>query len=257
MIRELFEKQRPLMAAGLVSFGLAGLTLVLMFADDTQILGINRWIKPMKFFSSIAIFLWTMAVYFRYLPGRELLLKKLSWAMIAIFAIEMLVIAGQPLRGETSHFNIATPLNGALFAAMGIAILILTLIVAYIAYLFVRSDIALPPAIAWGLRLGLVVMLLGSVQGGYMSSQLGHAVGVADGGAGLPIVNWSTEGGDLRVAHFLGLHGLQAVPLFALIVERLKLDHPLALTVGFAAAYTAAFTVVFFQALMGRPLLMI
>ena len=29
--------------------------------DTRQILGINPWIKPMKFMTSIAIFLWTVA----------------------------------------------------------------------------------------------------------------------------------------------------------------------------------------------------
>ena len=50
MIRELFDKRQPLMIAGLISFlCFAVLAIVSMF-DPTEILGINRWIKPMKFF---------------------------------------------------------------------------------------------------------------------------------------------------------------------------------------------------------------
>ena len=41
----------------------AGLVVAAAVAsfDTRLILGINPWIKPMKFLSSIAIFLWTMA----------------------------------------------------------------------------------------------------------------------------------------------------------------------------------------------------
>jgi hypothetical protein len=69
MLRELFKRQRPLMIAGLVSLiCFAGLAVISLF-DSTQVLGINRWIKPMKFFISIAIFVWTIAVYLYFLKA--------------------------------------------------------------------------------------------------------------------------------------------------------------------------------------------
>lgn len=255
MIHELFENQKPLMVAGIVSFVCFLVVAALVLIDPTEMLGINRWIKPMKFFISISIFLWTVAIYFEQLPGRGVSLRRLSWLMIAVFLVEMVVIVGQPLRGQRSHFNVGSALDGALFSIMGIAILILTLAVAYITFIFFTSEFELPGAIVWGMRLGLVVMLLGSVEGGYMSAQLSHAVGAPEGGPGLPIANWSTEAGDLRVAHFLGLHGLQAVPLFALLLERLR---PASATLGtavFATLYAAIFTATFAQALLGRPLI--
>ncbi len=90
-----------------------------------------------------------------------------------------------------------------------------------------------------------------------MSAQVGHSIGVADGGAGLPFVNWSTEGGDLRVAHFLGLHAFQAIPLAALVFVRWRQQFATALTLGFALAYFAGFSFLFIQAMHGKPLFQI
>ena len=254
MIRELFDKRQPLMIAGLISFlCFAVLAIVSMF-DPTEILGINRWIKPMKFFISIAIFLWTTAVYLYFLKGYNESARFISWAMIFIFTVEMFVIMLQSVRGTTSHFNIKTPLDAMLYAVMGVTIALNTLVAAYLLYLYFRAEIELPESIVWGMRLGLILFLASSFEGGYMSAQVGHGVGTVDGGAGLPIVNWSTKGGDLRVAHFFGMHAFQAAPFFAYTLEKYNVKSATVWTFVFAAVYFAIFTFVFVQALLGKPL---
>ncbi len=47
-----------------------------------------------------------------------------------------------------------------------------------------------------------------------------HTVGAPDGGRGLPVTGWSADHGDLRIAHFLGMHGLQVLPLLAWWIAR-------------------------------------
>ena len=256
---DLWRKQKPLMLTG---FGFIVLLLVLAalsLFDTQQILGINRWIKPMKFAIATAVFLWTVAVFLYCLRGFEKSSRIISWGVIAMMVGEIILVVMQAARGTTSHFNNKTLFDGAVFSAMGLMILVNTALIIYLTYLYFRADFDLPKAVVWGMRLGLIVFLLASAEGGYMSAQTGHAVGATDGGAGLPFVNWSTEGGDLRVAHFVGMHAFQAIPLFALMLASLqKRFAPIratALTVVFSLIYFGAFTLVFVQALGGKPLL--
>lgn len=254
MIRRYFDDHPTLVLAGVFLMVLFAVLGVAMIFDQTQILGINRWIKPMKFFVSVAILLWTIAVFFYHLPGRERMKRFVTWSMIVIFFVELIAVLMQALRGVKSHFNISTPFDGAVYGLMGIAIAGNTLLVAYLLFVYLKSDIPLPAPIVFGMRLGLLVFQLGSVQGGFMSSQAGHAVGAPDGGPGLPVVNWSTAAGDLRVAHFVGLHALQAIPIVALVLNSLRVRKASLLTGVFALAYFALFSILFAQALRGFPI---
>jgi hypothetical protein len=109
-------------------------------------------------------------------------------------------------------------------------------------------------AVRWGLGLSLLglVAAIPMVQ----PAQMGHSVGVSDGGPGLPVVGWSTTGGDLRIGHFIGLHALQALPLLALLLgNRLdELTRIRLLAVG-GVAYGILTALLTWQALRGQPLL--
>jgi hypothetical protein len=86
-----------------------------------------------------------------------------------------------------------------------------------------------------------------------------HSVGVADGGPGLPVVGWSTVGGDLRVAHFIGLHALQVLPIVALLLARfgpawLRPGDRLGLVWTVGLSYLGLVALVTWQALRGQSL---
>ncbi len=83
-----------------------------------------------------------------------------------------------------------------------------------------------------------------------MISQMKHTVGAPDGGPGLPIINWSTQYGDLRIAHFLGLHALQLLPVFGYYIAKSKKQ-----IIRFSIIYFVIVMAVFIQAMLGRPLL--
>ena len=92
-----------------------------------------------------------------------------------------------------------------------------------------------------------------------MIAKKAHTVGMADGGAGLPLVNWSTQGGDLRIAHALGLHALQLLPLagYGISVWRGNVSQirRVAYLWALTLIYVGITMLLFWQAMRGRPLI--
>jgi hypothetical protein len=90
-----------------------------------------------------------------------------------------------------------------------------------------------------------------------------HSVGVVEGGPGLPLTNWSTTGGDLRVGHFIGLHAIQALPLIAFALTLLAARYAVLrseevrtrMVWTASGVYAALIALVTWQALRGQPLL--
>ena len=101
----------------------------------------------------------------------------------------------------------------------------------------------------WGIRLGIVLFVIFSLEGGLMAAYMAHTVGAPDGGPGLPVVNRSKQYGDLRVAHFIGIHLLQAVPLFGYFIAANKKA-----VLFFSTVYLVFTLLLFVQAMMGVPL---
>jgi hypothetical protein len=234
----------------------------------------------MKFGLSVAITSVTLAVLLRQLPP---LGRFGRWAVGlsgALLALELVIITVQAARGVPSHFNTSSVTNGVLFSIMGAAIAVVTGLLAYLGYRSFRQPIAAfqTPALGWGIRLGFVLLVAGASLGGLMPGptaeqrqqmQTGaqpalvgaHTVGMPDGGPGLPLTRWSTEGGDLRVPHFVGMHGLQLLPLLGWWLGRRRTARPAegariatrrVLVAGIG--YLGLVGVVLVQALRGQPL---
>lgn len=256
---ELFRRNPPLAWTGAINLLLFFILLAAMPFETRMVGGINLWIKPAKFSLSIAIYTWTLAWLLDALRAHPAAVRFITWGVVTAMTIEQVLIVGQAARGVASHFNEATGGDAAVFILMGVAILFNTLLLGWMALLFFQMPLdtpdELPSGYLWGIRLGILVTILGSAVGGVMSSRLQHSIGVADGGAGLPFVNWSVTGGDLRVAHFIGLHALQALPLTGWIFSLVLQERATAATIVVSLLYAAAVAAVFVQAMTGKPLL--
>ena len=254
-LRVLHRANPPLAWTGWLNVALAALALVLLPLDHRLVTGALVWLKPLKFSLSIIAYAWTLAWLLADLPpAAQRGVCRLSWGVAVSMAVEQAVIFGQAARGTTSHYNNATLLDGLLFGAMGVFILVNTAMTIWALYLAWRHRPHGPAGYVWGLRLGLLVFLVGSVLGGLMIRHAQHTVGAPDGGPGLPGLGWSTAAGDLRIAHFLGMHALQALPLLGWACSRWAPRRAALLTWLGAALYAGVVAALFVLAMTGRPL---
>ncbi|QHI37254.1 hypothetical protein IMCC3317_26320 [Kordia antarctica] len=229
-----------------------------LFVDDRTLFGINVWIKPLKFCISGAIYIMTvgflMTKYPYSIKKKNILNNIVSWTLM----FEIGIIFYQAARGVRSHYNQESLFDGLLFATMGILIGINVLIMILLAFDSVRLKLKTTKSIQVAIFLGWIVIIVGSWIGGQMISQMSHNVGIADGGEGLPLVNWSTVAGDLRIAHFFGLHGIQIIPLFALVLSKkwkTSTKNQVIAVVIFGLLYAAGIAYLFYQAKLGMPLI--
>jgi hypothetical protein len=272
LAERLWTASRPLTAFGIA---MAALTVVLgamALVDPTEIDHHVRWIKPMKFTISFAVYAASVAWILGWVaPGRKPIAVSSILAVTGV--VEIAVITLQAFRGRTSHFNTETLLDAALFDVMGAGIVLFFVANMAAVVMAFRARIA-DRVLATGLKLGFAVASAGMLEAalmlpptdeqaaelaaGTVPRRLGsHAVGAEDGGAGLPFFGWSTEHGDLRPAHFFGMHALQLLPLLALAARRRKRwseEQKVRMVWTWSAAYLALTALLTWQALRGQPI---
>ncbi|GAA5131010.1 hypothetical protein [Pseudonocardia adelaidensis] len=271
------EWHRPLLLVAAVAAPFVVISLAGVLLDDRVLVGAPIWLKPFKFAVSIVIYAVTWAWLFAHLPRN----RPVRWSttiIAAMLVIEYVIIVAQVVRGRQSHFNVATPLDAGLWATMGTSIVVLWIANLVVAGYLLRRKVG-GPSLTWGVRAGAVISLFGAAvafvmprptaaqrasfsDGTFAGIIGGHGVGVADGGPIMPVTGWSTTGGDLRIAHFVGLHALQALPLVAVLlallagrVAVLRAEEVRTRLVVVASAGYAGLTLLsLWQALRGQPL---
>jgi hypothetical protein len=269
-LKTLWESDARLTAVGLLMFALLAVTGVALLVDPREVMGAPAWMKPAKFAISIGIYTLTLAWVFTYLREWPRTRRVVSWITAVTLLLEIVIIDVQAWRGTTSHFNVGTLLDGMLFSIMGAAIFAQTLAAAAVAVALWRQRFS-DRAMGWALRFGMTITIVGAMTGGLMTSPTraqmdaaragqrmtvagAHTVGAPDGGPGLPGTGWSREHGDIRVAHFVGLHALQMLPLLALLFTARGWPEfrRIRMIWAMSASYASLFVLLLWQALRGQ-----
>jgi len=193
------------------------------------------------------LYCWAMAWYCAYLPNFNIQL--FNWSTIILLGFEIVYIAFQASRGQLSHFNLSTPLYSALYSMMALAATLVTIYTAYVGILFFTNSFPnLTEYYVWSIRLGIFIFVIFSFEGFVMGSKMTHTIGGPDGGPGIPLLHWSTKFGDPRVAHFIGMHALQVLPLLSFYIIK---NTKAVFLVAFIYFLLSLLTLM--QALKGKP----
>ena len=231
-----------------------------MWIDARTVNGISVWIKPAKFFASLALYYATLAWLFGLLP-REAQATRAGRTIVGLAvaagAYEMTWLVGAAVAGVPSHFNRTHWFWETAYNLAGLGATLL-LVAVLMQGLLIRRDRQVPlhPAFRLSVVVGAMLAFAATlVTAGMLASGNGHWVGaaVANDAAGWPMLGWSRTGGDLRVAHFFALHAQQALPLAGAAIVALRLPRPVWAVWVATLAYGALIVGTFVQALLGRP----
>jgi hypothetical protein len=256
-LRSLWRREPRLVAFALILLAAMLPAAVGLGLDERTLRGVNVWVKPMKFMLSVALLALTTAWFAAHLPARVRQgrsFQALVWTLIATGGFEVGYITLQAALGQASHYNVGDWLHGLLYTLMGGAAIALTATQPWLAGLIWRHGRpGLPgflPAYRLSVLLGLVLTFV-----------LGASVGILLGGGqppvteGLPVLGWSRSGGDLRVAHFVGIHAGQVLPLVGFALAAWRVRGAVAGVWAATLLWTLLWAAVLVQALQGRPVI--
>lgn len=230
---------RPLTATGIGFAALAAFALVAMLVDDRTLLGESVWVKVFKF--AFAFFAYNLTL--AWLIGHMTRARRFGWWAGTAFAFlsvpEVGVIAMAASLGTYSHFNSTDSLSNLIVQSAfeyGVPFFLVINLAMGIVVLWQRiGDRAVTAVIRWGLLLSSLGMIAAffilavaeqrrrvveDAYGNAVELSAGHGVGDPDG-KGMLLTGWSVTGGDMRVPHFIGLHGIQVLIVASLVLGAL------------------------------------
>ena len=249
--------------ASMLFLAMAMVFLAAQWIDERTLLGVSVWSKPFKFSISLVAYFVTLLLMSRLVHGKFWTTRGgRTLVAISLFMAlgEMVYIIWQAALGEPSHFNDSTTFHRTMYSLMAVGAVTLVSVLLWYAVVIAWTSRwqLLSQPIVLAVTLGLfLTFTLGGGFGVYLGGNGSHFVGPGTSDAnGLWLVKWSREFGDLRVAHFFGMHAMQAIPLFALLLPPKWPSLTQSATIlAFSAAYILFTVGTFLQALYGQPFL--
>lgn len=261
-LNTLFKREPVFTAAALLMLGLMLPTLTAMALETRTVLGENAWIKPLKFELAFGIYLATLAWFTAWLPPamtKKRTYRIYSHVVVFCVLVEMVWIGGAAMWATRSHFNSSSELAIIIYQMMGIfAVILISATAVYGIQIARNRNTKLQPAFKLAVVLGLMITCLSTlIVASYLASNGGHFVGGSGVKPdGFPIMGWSRDSGDLRVAHFFASHALHFIPIFAYLAIKAKPVARLRFwVIVISAAYIALIAYTFLQAISGQPFL--
>jgi hypothetical protein len=259
VLADLLERQRTLALYGMTLLLLALVAVALQPIDPrTLASGVDVWVKPAKFLASVGMLALTLAWFFGYVrPERRSarLPRAAVFLVLVAGSFELAWITWQGANGLESHFNLDTLFYQRMFNLMGLFAVLLVGATLPLAWEIGRRPAAgLSGDFVAAVVIGLVLaFLLGGSFGGAIAANGGHAVGPEAGA--VPVFGWNRGGGDLRIAHFAGIHAMQAIPLMAAMAGMLAARVRWLILFAGTLLYAALAIALYVQAAAARPLL--
>jgi hypothetical protein len=232
--------------------------------DSRELGGVSVWEKPLKFFISSAIFSFTFSWLSSFITKGSRWVKVAGLFIAISLTVELVLIAAMAAIGTTSHFNVSTPTAIVIWSLMAtfISIVLFSTLFLSITILFQKQQEfnlkltltlgSLNTAIGMGLAY-LMTWPTANQLANYQGIAGAHAVGVSDGGPGLPFLGWSTVAGDLRVGHFFGLHSIQVAAILLAVTLLLPIAFRVPLIIVGNSTWLGFVGLVTWQSLRAEP----
>ena len=215
VVKEQLKRNSILFWYGLINIFFFVFCFGISLFDKTEVLGKNAWYNPMKYYLSTGIFIWSMGWYLYFL-NNIVQRRIITWCLLITSLTQTSIVLLQSISGLPPFYTNNTPFNNLVcnFQLTNyVVFFVLMLVITYLFYFQKKNSKS--QHFTWGIRLGMIVFLIGLLIGFYI---LINFINASDNNYNVAlneIVFNKKKQGNFIIPFFLGIHGLQIIPLLS------------------------------------------